>query len=243
MDGQDAPLVQEYADRSLMGAIAGSHAAAAEGREARTYDVGLWIAVGAALVVGLFLGFLGGVVAEQQRWGFAFTSASSESAPAVVPNPVDGAGALTGGVRAGSTAGLRPAVAGSGSATAAPRGGPPSAAVPETRVFSEAAVAPEPVAGDGLVGPARAAVDPQPVALTPRSAAESDTGALQVLSRPSGAQVVVDGRVAGKTPLSIPGVRAGAHDVRIELPGFRRWATSVTVTGGDRTRVAASLEQ
>jgi hypothetical protein len=41
----------------------------------------------------------------------------------------------------------------------------------------------------------------------------------------------------------IPDVRSGAHEVRMELAGFRRWETSVEVTGGMRTRVAASLEQ
>jgi hypothetical protein len=66
---------------------------------------------------------------------------------------------------------------------------------------------------------------------------------LQILSRPSGAQVAIDGRVVGQTPLVVPDVAAGTHDVRIELPGFRRWATSVQVTPGARARVAASLEQ
>jgi hypothetical protein len=73
--------------------------------------------------------------------------------------------------------------------------------------------------------------------------AASGPGSIQVLSRPTGAQVVLDGRAVGRTPLAIADVRTGAHDVRIELPGFRRWATSVEVKPGERTRVAASLEQ
>lgn len=68
-------------------------------------------------------------------------------------------------------------------------------------------------------------------------------GALQVLSRPEGAQVFVDGALVGRTPLVIASVQAGSHDVRIELPGHRRWATSVRVEPGERARVAASLEQ
>jgi hypothetical protein len=66
---------------------------------------------------------------------------------------------------------------------------------------------------------------------------------LQVDSRPSGARVFVDGTAVGVTPLQLPTIAAGTHMIRIELAGFRPWATSVTVTSGQRTRVAASLEQ
>ena len=65
---------------------------------------------------------------------------------------------------------------------------------------------------------------------------------MEVLSRPSGAQVFVDGALVGQTPLSLPTVEPGAHAVRISLPGHQRWVTSVDVRPGDRTRVAASLE-
>ena len=71
----------------------------------------------------------------------------------------------------------------------------------------------------------------------------SSPGALQIDSRPSGAQVYVDGRLIGRTPLSMSGVEAGTHGVRIEAPGYRAWSTSVAVTSGSRARVAASLEQ
>jgi hypothetical protein len=30
--------------------------------------------------------------------------------------------------------------------------------------------------------------------------------------------------------------------VAIEMPGFRRWTTSVTIVGGQQARVGASLE-
>jgi hypothetical protein len=67
-------------------------------------------------------------------------------------------------------------------------------------------------------------------------------GSIEVLSRPAGAQVVLEGRVVGQTPLVIEDVREGTHSVHIEAPGFIRWATSVRVTGGARTRIGASLE-
>ena len=82
-------------------------------------------------------------------------------------------------------------------------------------------------------GPGAAARRPVPAA----------PSTLQVDSRPAGAQVWVDGTLVGATPLVLPAVAAGSHSVRIELPGYQPWVTSVAVGGGERTRVAASLER
>jgi len=38
-------------------------------------------------------------------------------------------------------------------------------------------------------------------------------------------------------------VTAGSHEVRLDLPGFNRWVTTVDVKAGSAERVAASLEQ
>lgn len=77
----------------------------------------------------------------------------------------------------------------------------------------------------------------------PRVPANRRTGTVVVVSRPSGAQVFLDERLVGTTPLSLGGVAAGTHGVRIALPQHRRWATVVTVTDDSRVRVAASLER
>jgi hypothetical protein len=73
----------------------------------------------------------------------------------------------------------------------------------------------------------------------------SPTGpaSLEVVSRPPGAQVILDGRPIGKTPMTIPDVSIGFHDIRLELSGFKEWSTTVGVKAGSATRVAASLEQ
>jgi hypothetical protein len=84
--------------------------------------------------------------------------------------------------------------------------------------------------------PATAAERPAPVEPAP-----TGPGSLQVVSRPTGAQVFLDGRSVGRTPLVLSEVAAGSHTVRLELAGFNGWATSVNVKGA--TRVAASLEQ
>jgi PEGA domain len=69
------------------------------------------------------------------------------------------------------------------------------------------------------------------------------TGALRIESRPSGAAVLIDGRVAGTTPLLISDLEPGTRQLRLELPGHRRWSTTTTVVAGQTIRVAASLEE
>ena len=68
-------------------------------------------------------------------------------------------------------------------------------------------------------------------------------GTLVVESRPAGAKVFLDGRGIGVTPLTLPGVSAGSHVVRLDLGGHKRWSTSIRVVAGGRERVAASLEE
>jgi serine/threonine protein kinase len=71
----------------------------------------------------------------------------------------------------------------------------------------------------------------------------NESAALVVESRPAGATVFVDGRPVGMTPLTLPGLHAGAHAVRIEIDGYRQWSSSVQVVGGEENRVTASLER
>jgi serine/threonine protein kinase len=67
-------------------------------------------------------------------------------------------------------------------------------------------------------------------------------GELRVESRPTNANVFVDGKLVGTTPLLIEQVEAGEHTIRLELAGHRGWTSSVRVVGGQRNRVGASLE-
>jgi hypothetical protein len=85
------------------------------------------------------------------------------------------------------------------------------------------------------------------IPLTPISASAvgtvGDTGELRIESRPAGAAVYVDGRPVGTTPMVISAVAAGAHQVRMELDGYRPWTASATVTAGGDNRVTGSLER
>jgi len=94
--------------------------------------------------------------------------------------------------------------------------------------------------GRAVFGLRRANAEPVPAS----SRSESTfTGTITVDSRPRGARVLLDGRFIGTTPLTLSGVRAGSHTVRLEREGFTRWSSTVRVVGGQRARIAASLER
>jgi hypothetical protein len=66
---------------------------------------------------------------------------------------------------------------------------------------------------------------------------------MRVDSLPAGAQVFVDGRSVGYTPMVVGALVPGTHSIRMQMPGYRPWVSAVTLGPGARERVAASLEQ
>jgi hypothetical protein len=89
--------------------------------------------------------------------------------------------------------------------------------------------------------PAAAAVGPQPA--LPAARADRRTGRLIVESRPAGAQVFLDGRLVGITPLSLDEVPVGDHAVHLDRDGYQRWSSAIRIVASERNRVAASLDR
>jgi len=73
------------------------------------------------------------------------------------------------------------------------------------------------------------------------SAPAAKTGTLIVESRPTGATVLLNGRRAGTTPVTIGDLAPGSYTVQLQLADFRPISTTVRVVAGERARVAASL--
>lgn len=207
--------------------------------------------IAGALVIGLLTGFAGGFLLGQR--GSALPSPRG-SAP-VGLDPAQAAERPT------APEERRPAVEATGTA-AAPGlevGGRPHAAA---QTYTDARVAdpaPAPgvqvapraddqpaMRGDAQVSPRAAAVEPPaPVGAEVARADSSSTvaGTVEFASRPAGARVFLDGALVGTTPLAVAAAKPGSHRVRLELPGYRPWLTSVTVEPGSRVRVGASLER
>ncbi len=66
-------------------------------------------------------------------------------------------------------------------------------------------------------------------------------GGITISSEPSGAQVWMDGTLAGSTPLTLTNVTEGDHAVEIRKEGFEPVLENVTVTGGENATVESVL--
>lgn len=66
-------------------------------------------------------------------------------------------------------------------------------------------------------------------------------GLLQINSNPQGAQVILNGRVVGSTPLNLT-VRPGRYDLELRLAGYQSFRASLSVGGGQTVPVNATLQ-
>ena len=205
----------------------------------RTQTVRGWRVTTILVVVGVLAGFVGGYAFADRIIAPAVAPAHRITAPASAPAP--------------RTAAVAPTVAPAATSDSAQ----PSTA-PLTQPAREPAVvkAAQTAAASATAEPPA----PRPTARTsvtssstkrpstttrPRPAVTPTTdrgGAIEIMSRPRGAKVLLDGSVVGLAPMSIANVDEGTHEVRVELDGFRPWTGTVRVKGGSRARVAASLE-
>jgi PEGA domain-containing protein len=210
----------------------------------RRSGLSIWFAAAASLVVGIVIGFASGYRAGQGM-GLSLPSVLKQERR---PSPT------TGIEQGGESPSGRPF---SESTVTDPTRIDPEPIVPAPATPSQqpapAPAAPAPVPAAAAPAPAPAPSNPPraaapertPARRTPPSAPAVATGpgTVRVLSRPAGAQVVFDGQVVGKTPLEIGAVAPGQHSIRLELTGFKLWATTVDVKAGSDSRVAASLEE
>jgi hypothetical protein len=100
----------------------------------------------------------------------------------------------------------------------------------------------------------RHALDAQPPAPdtapapAPAAAAATDVrtvapfiGGMEITSEPAGAQVFVNGRLEGVTPLVIDGLPIGTRAVRVEAQDYIAWSSSVRVVANERTPIRMTL--
>jgi hypothetical protein len=71
---------------------------------------------------------------------------------------------------------------------------------------------------------------------------EPGKGGLFIESRPPGAEVLIDGRNAGTSPLMIKSFIAGRHKLEMRKDGHLPWSESIVVNFGRRTDISAALQ-
>jgi hypothetical protein len=94
----------------------------------------------------------------------------------------------------------------------------------------------------GVSAPALAASTRRAAVATPPDVGpRTYVGDLSIVSTPAGAQVFINGRAVGVTPLVLYERQAGSVAIQIASDGFERWSASVQVRAGQMTNVAATL--
>src|SRR5688572_7355124 len=109
-----------------------------------------------------------------------------------------------------------------------------TSAAPTARAEGQAPPAP-PVASAKTVEPA-----PTP-SKTSRPSPSGYRGALTLTSSPEGAQVVLNGKVVGQTPVMLNDLPVGSRAIIVRREGYSPWSASVRVIANQRTTVRATL--
>ncbi len=78
--------------------------------------------------------------------------------------------------------------------------------------------------------------------LSPARPGAAVSGDLQVLSRPAGALLRIDGAEAGVTPKTVRGLRPGAHTILLEKKGYERLQKKIFIGAGVLNRIEVDLK-
>lgn len=119
-----------------------------------------------------------------------------------------------------------------------------TSAVPTTAPAVRAETHPAPAPP---VAPAKTAEPAPTPSRTPRPAASGSPsasgyrGALALTSSPDGAQVVLNGKMVGKTPVVLNDLPVGSRAIVVRRDGYSPWSASVRVIANQRTTVRATL--
>src|SRR6202161_2810667 len=119
----------------------------------------------------------------------------------------------------------------------------PTPATPASKLPTQAPATSAPPAQSASPAPASA---PPVAAPAPQeeSAQEVVPGEVKCnfTSTPSGAEITLDGKYVGSTPLAIT-LSPGSHTVNFSLPGFVPWTRNLTVSPGSELTVSAILQK
>ncbi len=98
-----------------------------------------------------------------------------------------------------------------------------------------------PVALAKTADPAPAPSKTQRPAASGLPSASGYRGALALTSSPDGAQVVLNGKVVGQTPVVLNDLPVGSRAIVVRRDGYSPWSASVRVIANQRTTVRATL--
>ncbi len=85
-------------------------------------------------------------------------------------------------------------------------------------------------------------VTSEPTTVPTTEAPGPKVGWLTIMSTPSGAEVSIDGKAAGVTPISGRELGAGTHTIRITMTGYEPFSTEKELSAGEQAAVDATLK-
>ncbi len=72
---------------------------------------------------------------------------------------------------------------------------------------------------------------------------QREKGNIEVFTEPSGAQVMIDGKVCGTTPIVVKGIAAGEHVVRVVKEGYSTKENKIVITKGETKNISLQLRE
>lgn len=112
-------------------------------------------------------------------------------------------------------------------------------AAPATPTRAATPLPPAPTPANAAAGRTAEAVAPS--SRTARTSLGGYRGGLALTSSPAGAQVVLNGKVVGETPVVLNDLPVGSRAVVVRRDGYSPWSASVRVIANQRTTVRATL--
>ena len=97
------------------------------------------------------------------------------------------------------------------------------------------------ISADDPIASLDATLTPLSETLSPETG-QVGVGSIFVDTRPRGSEVWLDRQLVGETPMLIPNVSPGVHDVEFRQDGYRAWVTTVEVGPSGQARITASLD-
>lgn len=77
-------------------------------------------------------------------------------------------------------------------------------------------------------------------ALTPATGLQ-ESGPIQFISEPSGANIFIDNTCWGITPFTVPSLPVGSHSVMLRLSGYQDYTSTLVLTPGQSVQIQAAL--
>lgn len=238
--GEDARTFRADAERAPAPPVLSSSPAPPDAWMARVLLVVVGVALGISIGYAVW-GRSGGRPDGRQVVTTAELAGGSTEEGAATPLATGGSGAAV----PTSAPGAQPPAS---EASRAPVAEPEAARVPPTAPATAPPVGTQP--GASTVDPSTRSLAPgrptqrqrnaQPAATGPRVTA-ARRGAVRATSTPPGAMVMLDGKLVGKSPMTVRYVPPGAHTIEFRRQGHRPVTLPVAVKAGATARVSATL--